>query len=156
MRTNYDNFAYLHDVLDISTVSISGDPKLKELSLFCTEDLKQVLNTPLKHLPQLKGNANHSVVSLISQVLADVQSTNKAPQRSDDDSEEGSSENDLSHLHEEENDNDSDRDVIMDDESEESNHISAKRSSPHQRVVNYVAVDSKEWQAKLNKLKQTL
>lgn len=45
LRTNYDNYAYLHDVLDISTVSISGDPKLKELSLFCTEDLKQVLNT---------------------------------------------------------------------------------------------------------------
>jgi hypothetical protein len=44
----------LHDVLDISTVSISGDPKLKELSLFCTEDLKQVLNTPLKHLPQIE------------------------------------------------------------------------------------------------------
>ncbi len=163
LRTNYDNFAYLHDVLDISTVSISGDPKLKELSLFCTEDLKQVLNTPLKHLPQLKGNANYSVVSLISQVLADVQSANKAPQHSDDDesvnddSEEGSSERDISHLHEEDNDSGSSHEEIMDNESEELNHNNtAIRSSSQQQRVKYVAADSKEWQAKLKKLKQTL
>lgn len=162
LRTNYDNFAYLHDVLDISTVSISGDPKLKELSLFCTEDLKQVLNTPLKHLPQLKGNTDHSVASLISRILADIQSTNKAPQHSDDDesindySEEGSSERDISHLHEDDDDNGSSHEEIMDNESEELNHNTAIRPSSQQQRVNYVAADSKEWQAKLKKLKQTL
>eukprot|EP00029_Vermamoeba_vermiformis_P008521 TRINITY_DN4014_c0_g1_i1.p1 TRINITY_DN4014_c0_g1~~TRINITY_DN4014_c0_g1_i1.p1 ORF type:complete len:282 (-),score=26.81 TRINITY_DN4014_c0_g1_i1:88-933(-) len=162
LRTNYDNFAYLHDVLDISTVSISGDPKLKELSLFCTEDLKQVLNTPLKQLPQMKGNTNYSVVSLISQILADIQSTNKAPQHSDeddesihdDDNEEECSEHDLSHLHEEENDNGSDHDEMMDESEELSHDNSSIRSSSKQRVKD-VAMDSKEWQAKLNKLKQT-
>ena len=161
LRTNYDNFAYLHDVLDISTVSISGDPKLKELSLFCTEDLKQVLNTPLKQLPQMKGNTNYSVVSLISRILADIRSTNKASQHSDeaddesihDDSEEVCSEHDHSRLHEKENDNGSDHEEMMDDESDEFSHDNKAIRS--QQKVKYVAVDSKEWQAKLNKLKQT-
>ncbi len=162
LRTNYDNYAYLHDVLDISTVSISGDPKLKELNLFCTEDLKQVLNTPLKQLPQLKANTNFSIVSLISQILADIQSTNKAPQPSDDDddsinhdSEDESFKNDLSQLHEEENDNSSDRDAIMDDESVEFNHNNSAIRSSSQKS-KYVAADLREWQAKLNKLKQSL
>ncbi len=162
LRTNYDNFAYLHDVLDISTVSISGDPKLKELSLFCTEDLKQVLNTPLKQLPQMKGNTNYSVVSLISRILADIQSTNKASPHSDedesmhDDSEEEPSEHDLSNLYEEENDNGRDHEEMRDDESDELNQSKAICSSSKQQRVKYVATDSKEWQAKLKKLKQTL
>lgn len=163
LRTNYDNFAYLHDVLDISTVSISGDPKLKELSLFCTEDLKQVLNTPLKQLPQMKGNTNYSVVSLISRILVDIRSTHKASQHSDeaddesihDDSEEVYSEHDHSRLHEKENDNGSDHEEMMDDESDEFSHDNKAIRSNSQQKVKYVAVDSKEWQAKLNKLKQT-
>jgi hypothetical protein len=160
LRTNYDNYAYMHDVLDMSTVSFSGDPNLKELNLFCTEDLKQTLNTPLKQLPQLKSNTSYTIVTLISQILADIQSKNNAPQNLESEDEsindsEQSSEDDRSHSGEEEENGDSDRDVIMDDDEREEFQSSTIRSRSQQQT-QYVTVDSKAWKEKLSKLKQTL
>ncbi len=145
LRTNYDNFAYMNDVLDISTISISGDPKLKELSLFCTADLKQVLNTPLNQLPQLDGTTDYTLVSLISQILADIQSRKTANQNLEMDLDDSSDDAFSCPPSPEEGKDNCDAFMEVDE-------ADSSRSDSQQE--KHVAFYSEAWRAKLDKLKK--